>query len=129
MRRDLTSFLRRGVAFLALSTGLTGAAQAQPFEPGYAPLEGDIYEVPGIAVADTMPKGTWQGHIGQLMADRGNAGGTGKQLYFYGIDVATSDRLQFGVNINTRVPIIYPDSYTAQNMYEMAEEVEKLVKD
>ena len=35
-----------------------------------------------------------------------------------------SDRLQFGVNINTRVPIIYPDSYTAQNMYEMAEEVE-----
>ena len=37
-----------------------------------------------------------------------------------------SDRLQFGVNINTRVPIIYPDSYTAQNMYEMAEEVESL---
>ncbi|MDF0594489.1 hypothetical protein [Psychromarinibacter halotolerans] len=97
MRRDLNSFLRRGAAFLALCTGLTGAAQAQPFEPGYAPLEGDIYEVPGIAVADTMPKGTWQGHIGQLMADRGNAGGTGKQLYFYGIDVATSDRLQFGV--------------------------------
>ncbi|MFQ5915371.1 MAG: LLM class flavin-dependent oxidoreductase [Nitrospinota bacterium] len=36
------------------------------------------------------------------------------------------DKLQIGVNVNTRVPIIYPESYTAENMYEMAEEVERL---
>ncbi len=97
MRRTLSSVLRRGAALLALSTGLTGIAQAQPFEPEFAPLETGIFDMPGIAVAATMPKGTWHGHIGQLFADRGNAGGTGKQLYFYGADVALTDRLQFGV--------------------------------
>ena len=37
-----------------------------------------------------------------------------------------SDKLQFGVNVNTRAPIIFPESYPPSRMYELAEEAENL---
>lgn len=90
----------RGAAIAASTLGVVGVTLAQPFTPDMSPLEMASYNVPGIGTANTMPEGTLSGHVGQLSASSGNAGGTGKQLYFYGFDYAFTDRLTFGASLN-----------------------------
>ncbi len=37
-----------------------------------------------------------------------------------------ADKLEFGVNVNTRAPIIYPEHYKPSDMFDLAEEAENL---
>lgn len=93
--------MRRGAiavsSTLLFAGSLVGGSLAQSFTEGGTPLERSVIALPGMSVANMLPKGALLGYAGQQQANPDGAGGTGNQLYSLGLEAATSDRLSFGL--------------------------------
>lgn len=79
---------------------VTRGFSVREFEDGPTPLEAAFYDLPGLDTANILPERALLGQIGQMQANPPNTGGTGNQLYFLGLEMALSQRLQVGATWN-----------------------------